>query len=69
MVNLGSREVRTLRDGWTVITRDKQPSAHYEHTIVVKKDKADILSDHTFINEAIRNNGALMQLKMSMPIF
>ncbi len=45
MCNLGSYEVRTLRDGWTVVTVDRKPSAHYEHTVAVTKDGADVLTD------------------------
>jgi methionyl aminopeptidase len=43
-------------DGWTIKTRDHMPSAHYEHTVAVKKGQAEILSDHNFILEAIKNN-------------
>ena len=56
MVNLGTRKVKTLKDGWTVVTRDKKPSAHYEHTVAVQKGQADILSDHSFITENIQKN-------------
>jgi methionyl aminopeptidase len=45
MCNLGSHEVRTLRDGWTVVTVDRKPSAHYEHTVAVTADGADVLTD------------------------
>ncbi len=44
MCNLGSYEVLTLADGWTVLTADRQPSAHYEHTIAVTRDGADVLT-------------------------
>lgn len=44
MINLGSRQVWYDDDGWTVRTKDGKPSAHYEHTICVRKEKADILS-------------------------
>jgi len=37
--------VRTLRDGWTVVTVDRQPSAHYEHTVAVTANGADVLTD------------------------
>ena len=56
MVNLGKRDVRTAKDGWTIITKDNSPAAHYEHTIAVKPDKADILSNHTLIEEAESKN-------------
>lgn len=44
MVNLGVKEVWYDTDGWTVRTKDGKPSAHYEHTVGVRKGKADILS-------------------------
>lgn len=44
MVNLGTHRVRVLRDGWTVVTADGKPSAHFEHTVVVRKDGGEILS-------------------------
>lgn len=45
MCNLGSAEVVTLEDAWTVVTLDRQPSAHYEHTVAVTADGADVLTD------------------------
>jgi len=44
MVNAGSAEVRTLDDGWTVVTADRSLSAHFEHTIAVTGDGADVLT-------------------------
>lgn len=44
MINLGTYEVETLEDGWTVVTKDRKPSAHFEHTIAIVDGKADILS-------------------------
>ncbi len=44
MVNAGTYRVRTLSDGWTIVTEDNQPSAHFEHTILVKKNEPEILS-------------------------
>ena len=44
MVNLGSEEVKTMPDGWTEITIDGRPSAHYEHTIVITESDPDILT-------------------------
>ena len=60
MINQGTREVGKASDGWTIITRDRKPSAHYEHTIAVTKKGPDILSDHTFIENAIKNNSNIM---------
>jgi len=45
MCNLGSQEVATLKDGWTVKTVDGKPSAHYEHTLAVLANGAEILTD------------------------
>ncbi|MDX1665968.1 MAG: type I methionyl aminopeptidase, partial [Saprospiraceae bacterium] len=56
MVNLGKKTVRTSRDGWTVFAKDRKPSAHYEHTVALKRDSTDILSDHEVILKAIRKN-------------
>jgi len=44
MVNIGSEKVRVLRDGWTVITADGRPSAHFEHSVAVTADGPFILS-------------------------
>lgn len=44
MVNAGKCDVRVKRDGWTVVTRDGKPSAHFEHTVVVRKEGGEILS-------------------------
>ena len=45
MCNLGSRHVYTHADGWTVLTKDRQPSAHYEHTLAVTRDGVAVLTD------------------------
>jgi len=54
MINLGTKDIYYDEDGWTVRTKDGKFSAHYEHTICVKKGKADILSsfDEIAINES-----------------
>ena len=62
MVNMGKREVMQAADGWTIHTRDKMPSAHFEHSVVVKKGKADILSDHSFLLTEIKNNENLQEV-------
>ncbi|MEM0995656.1 MAG: type I methionyl aminopeptidase [Bacteroidota bacterium] len=49
MVNLGRRKIKFGSDGWTVVTADGHPSAHYEHTVAIGKDKCDILSSHEYI--------------------
>lgn len=44
MLNLGARRIRTLGDGWTVVTTDGKPSAHFEHMIAITSDGAEILT-------------------------
>lgn len=59
MINMGKKNVINDKDGWTIRTQDGQPSAHYEHTICVKKDKADILSSFIQIEAAEKANNNL----------
>jgi methionyl aminopeptidase len=55
MINLGKHKVYQMRDGWTIKTDDGSPSAHFEHDIVVRKGKAEILSTFDFIDEILKN--------------
>ncbi len=64
MINLGRKEVTQAKDGWTVNARDHKPSAHFEHTLVVRKDMADILSDHAPIVEAAKNNPEITRISL-----
>jgi methionyl aminopeptidase len=48
MINMGGHEVEVLNDGWTVITRDKKPSAHFEHSVAVTENGPQILSESPF---------------------
>lgn len=54
MVNMGKKEVVFSKDGWTVLTVDHKPSAHFEHTILVTNGKADILSDFEIIEKELK---------------
>jgi len=45
MVNMGTEKVKVLKDGWTAVTVDGKPSAHFEHSVVVREDGGEILSD------------------------
>jgi len=54
MVTLGKKEVVQEKDGWTIRTRDKKPAAHFEHTVVVRKDKAEILTSFEYIEKALK---------------
>lgn len=51
MVNMGKRNIYQLSDGWTIKTRDHLPAAHFEHTVAIRKEEADILSTFEFIVE------------------
>lgn len=62
MVNMGRKEVYQAEDGWTIFTKDGKPSAHYEYMIAVNKAGADILSDHSVVEEAIKNNKHLNEI-------
>jgi methionyl aminopeptidase len=53
MINLGTRDVVTDEDGWTIVTRDRLVSAHFEHDVVVRNGKADILSSFLEIEKVI----------------
>jgi methionyl aminopeptidase len=51
MVNLGSKNIYQESDGWTIKTKDNKPSAHFEHTIVVRKDQAEVLTTFKYIEK------------------
>jgi methionyl aminopeptidase len=59
MINLGTKDVFYDKDGWTVRTKDGKASAHYEHTIAVKKNKAEILSSFDAIMANEKKNPEL----------
>lgn len=54
MINMGKRNVRQERDGWTITTADGLPSAHYEHTVAIGQDKPDILSSFSEIEQVLK---------------
>jgi len=53
MVNMGTKNIVQERDGWTIRTADRKPSAHFEHTVAVRKGKADILTTFEFIDKVL----------------
>lgn len=53
MINMGSKNIVIERDGWTTRTKDRKPSAHYEHTIAVHNGKPDILSSFKYVEEVL----------------
>lgn len=66
MVNLGTKAVRQAKDGWTIITKDNKPSAHYEHTVAITKHKADILSNHIIVQNAISRNKEVREITLKV---
>jgi methionyl aminopeptidase len=54
MINAGRAGVKFWDDGWTVSTIDNKASAHYEHTVAVKKGKADILSSFEYVDNVLK---------------
>jgi methionyl aminopeptidase len=51
MINMGTKDVVSEKDGWNVTTRDRKPSAHYEFMVVVRKGEAEILTDYSRIEK------------------
>ena len=55
MINLGSRNLVFEKDGWTTRTLDRKPSAHFEHSIAIRRGKADILSSFEYLEQILGN--------------
>jgi methionyl aminopeptidase len=53
MVNMGTRRIKQLRDGWTILTADGKPSAHFEHDIALINGKPELLSTFQYIYDAL----------------
>jgi methionyl aminopeptidase len=56
MINLGVKEVKQLKDGWTIVTADGKPSAHFEHDVAIRKGKPEVLSTFKYIEEELNKN-------------
>lgn len=56
MINMGSKNIVFENDGWTVRTKDRKPSAHFEHTVAIRDGVADILSTFEFIDSVLGEN-------------
>ena len=54
MINAGSRRIVMERDGWTIRTVDKQPSAHFEHTIAITQTGHEVLTTFAYIEEVLK---------------
>lgn len=61
MINAGKRKIYQMEDGWTIKTLDGRPSAHYEHTVVVGFERAEILSNFELVEKEIMKNNCLWQ--------
>ncbi len=53
MVNMGTRRIKQLSDGWTILTADGKPSAHFEHDVALVNGKPELLSTFDYIYEAL----------------
>jgi methionyl aminopeptidase len=53
MINMGSRNIKQLRDGWTILTADGKPSAHFEHNVAIVNGKPELLSTFRFVYDAL----------------
>ena len=60
MINMGVKEVKQLSDGWTVVSRDGKPSAHYEHNVAVRAGRAEVLSTFSYIEDVLKKKGELI---------
>lgn len=53
MINMGTRNVKHLKDGWTILTADGKPSAHFEHNVALINGKPEILSTFDYVYQAL----------------
>lgn len=53
MINMGTKNIIQLKDGWTILTKDGKPSAHFEHDVAIVDGKPQLLSTFDFIYEAL----------------
>jgi len=53
MINMGTRKIKQLKDGWTILTADGKPSAHFEHNVALVNGKPELLSTFRYIYEAL----------------
>jgi len=53
MINLGTKNVKQLNDGWTIVTADAKPSAHFEHDIAIMNGQPEILTTFEYIEKVL----------------
>lgn len=68
MINMGTRNIYHDKDGWTIRTEDGLPAAHYEHTLCIRKNKAEILSSFTEIEAVEKQNSHLCSTYMNAQV-
>lgn len=65
MINLGKYKVQQMKDGWTIVTADRKPSAHFEHDIAIVNGKAELLSTFQYIYETLQIPEFIPTIKMN----
>jgi methionyl aminopeptidase len=53
MINMGTRNIKQLKDGWTILTADGKPSAHFEHDVAIIDGKPELLSTFAYVYQAL----------------
>jgi len=53
MINMGTKNIKTLKDNWTIVTADKKPSAHFEHNVALVNGKPELLSTFQYIYDVL----------------
>ena len=53
MINLGTHKIQQLKDGWTILTKDRKPSAHFEHDVALVDGKPHLLSTFKYIYDVL----------------
>lgn len=56
MINMGDYRVKQLKDGWSIVSKDGKPSAHFEHDVAIVNGKPDILSTFEYVDAALAKN-------------
>lgn len=68
MINQGTKNVVQEKDGWTIRTADKKPSAHFEHMVAIHKERTEVLTTHKYIEENYsykwRNKSQLSKMEL-----
>jgi methionyl aminopeptidase len=60
MINMGKKDIISERDNWTIRTKDRMPSAHFEHTIAVRKGQAEVLTTFQYIEEVLSESNLVL---------